>query len=313
MNYGPVYLPPNKEHLDPDLKHVFVFAHQDDEVGPAGTISRLAWKKGKFLWVTNGDGLAPMEGVDPDEYAKVRMAEAFESARRLGVPSNRVEQLAVSEIEIYDRLLEVAGGGTARNQAMQFFRSVYDKVESWIEKQNPDIAWSAAWQGQHPEHDLAHFFTALALKRLEEKTGKEIPMYEFPEYEFVILVPLRFKPWRRGVVHRVRLNGEDMAYKMRVYTAYPSQDKLFGQFESIITALGNIASLTGNKFDAMDYLQVEEFAPVPKDRDYTAKPHILAALDYMLDKHKGIRIRFESMIRPIVEDLHSHVMKKKTK
>ena len=44
-------------------RHAFVFAHQDDELGSGGTVSRLAWKHGRFLWVTNGDGLAPMEGV----------------------------------------------------------------------------------------------------------------------------------------------------------------------------------------------------------------------------------------------------------
>ena len=167
----------------------------------------------------------------------------------------------------------------------------------------PDIVWSAAWQGQHPEHDLVHFFAHTAVRRLRRETGKPVPMYEFPEYEFVILVPLRFKPWRNGVVHRVRLTDEDMASKMQVLTAYESQDKLFAQFESVIGVLGTVSALTGKGFDSVEYLRVEEFAPVPEDRDYTAKPHILPALDYMLDEHKGVRIRFQSMIKPIVEDV----------
>jgi len=302
----PEYRPPNPAHLDPDRRHAFVFAHQDDELGSGGTISQLAWKRGRFLWVTNGDGLAPMEGVDPQSYAELRIAEAHTSAGYCGVPPERIGDLRASEIEIYRRLTHVAAGGDRRREALDFFVALYDRVHAWLADTRPDVVWTGAWQGQHPEHDLTHVFTALALRSLRRARGAEIPLYEFPEYEFVILVPLRFKPWHRGVVHRVELDDAALATKMLLHSAYPSQVQLFKKFEGVIRLLGGAARLLGRGFSLEDFMRHEEFGPVPADRDYTADRHLHPALDYMLDDFEGTPIRFRTMIRPVVQELLVH-------
>jgi len=305
MLTGPDYQLPNPDHLDPDRKHAYVFAHQDDELGSGGTIARTAWKHGNFLWVTNGDGLAPMEGVDPQAYSAVRMAEAKLSAGHCGIPPERISDLEVSEIEWYRSFSHVAEGGVRREDALKFSRDVYDRVHSWLEQTEPDVVWTGAWQCQHPEHDLTHFFVAHALKDLRRKWRRPVPLYEFPEYEFVILVPLRFKPWHKGVVHRVRLTDADVANKMLLYAAYPSQAALFDKFERVIRRLGLAAGLVGRSFSIEEFMRHEEFGPVPEDRDFRADRHLHPFLDYMLDDFEGIPISFRTMIRPIVEDIET--------
>ena len=305
MFSGPDYQLPNPDHLDPDRRHAYVFAHQDDELGSGGTISRTAWKHGCFLWVTNGDGLAPMEGVDPQAYADVRIAEARESARHCGVPAERIGNIEVSEIEWYRSFTHVAEGGARREAALAMSRETYDRVYGWLAQTEPEVVWTGAWQCQHPEHDLTHFFVAHALKRLRRKWGRPAPLYEFPEYEFMILVPLRFKPWHRGVVHRVQLTDADMANKMLLHSAYPSQAALFAKFERVIKLLGLASSLIGRPFSIETFMCTEEFGPVPEDRDYRADRHLHPLLDYIGDDFEGIPICFRTMIRPIIEDIET--------
>jgi LmbE family N-acetylglucosaminyl deacetylase len=281
-----------------------VIAHQDDEVMYAGLLNRLNSRGNlSILWVTNGDGLAPMVNQPPAEYGAMREAESLRSANAIGVPESRVQMLHYSEIEIYDMFVELAIPNGDRPKAFQLYRAIADNVYDKIKAFDPDSIWTDAFQGGHPEHDLAHIVTAKALQKLRRETGKDLPLYELPEYEYTILISGRFRPWWKNPVHEILLTDEEVKVKMDVITCYPSQQELFEKFRRVFDRTGKIARLIGKGFTAEDFLRKEVFGKVPEFRDYSAHPQFAEWATYMFDKNKNVKIRFDKCIRPIAEDL----------
>ena len=282
---------------------VFVFAHQDDELVMAGLIRRVIGPAARFIWWTNGDGLAPAAHQDPEDYARVRIAEATESLRRLGGAAHQKVDLASSEIENYRRLTQVARCGAPREAALAYFRGEARRVEEALRDADPDRAFVLAWQGGHPEHDLTHVFVARALRRLRRETGRPIPLVQCPAYEYLIANPMRFKPWFRGDVRALRLRPDELDEKQYVMRAYPSQFELLAQFKQVLSTWTWLASVLGGPATVEDFLSREQYGVVAPDVDYTHSTHHIEWLNYINDDYEGIPIRFETMIRPIVEDL----------
>jgi LmbE family N-acetylglucosaminyl deacetylase len=278
---------------------MLVLAHHDDEISTAGLLQRLG-PRTRVVFVTNSDGLYAESGQTPAEAAGVRTAEGFASLGLLGIPPEGVTNLAFSEVETYRRLAWLHAGDRTVAQVRPWFQGMRDAVRGAIFAARPDVVFTQAWQGGQPEHDLAHFFTVLAVRDLERETGEAVPLYHLPAYEYTVLIAMRFHPLYRGPRLRLRLTPAELALKLRQMDAHASQRQGFERFRR---ALGVALRLAWPFVDARTpegHLSVEELGPVPPDLDYTRPPHRLDALTYMFDHFEGARVSFRGSIRPIV-------------
>jgi LmbE family N-acetylglucosaminyl deacetylase len=139
---------------------LFVFAHQDDEVGIA---TRIAYevRRGNPVWclyLTDGAHAAP---------AGVRDAESLRALARLGVPPERVAFLRDAAGRIGDGALI---GALGRARAM---------VRAWLAVRAVRFVrvFAPDWEGGHPDHDAAHL---LALAAARDSGGADV--YAYPLY-----------------------------------------------------------------------------------------------------------------------------------
>jgi LmbE family N-acetylglucosaminyl deacetylase len=291
---------PTEWLLRPEGRPLFIFAHQDDETVLAGMIHRvLRGARGRFVWWTNGDGLAPQAKMDPKSYAAIRMREAEDAVLTLGGSIEDKVDLASSEIENYRRLTHVEQGGAIRDAALEYFRGEALRVEDAVRSADPDRVFLLAYQGGHPEHDLVHVMAARAVARMRRETGRPIPIVQCPAYEYTIAVALRFKPWFTGDRRSIQLSEVERDVKRRLLECYPSQRELFRKFRRAITAVG---ALKGRP-SAEDHLATEELGVVDPRFDYSQSTHRLERLNYMFDDFEGIPIRFDAMVKPVVQDI----------
>jgi len=290
----------------PGRKHLFVFAHQDDDLSNAGILQR-ATADSKIVWVTNGDGLAPSAGMDPGEYAAIRENESIAALATLGYRRDSLFFLRHSELEFYKLFVDLgrfpsdsAVPRELADRATGKIRTVRDVLLPLVE--DADVVWTQAWQGGHPEHDLTHFATALAVREIAARGKKEaaIPFFELPAYEMTILVPLRFPPWKRGFAHEILLTCDELARKDAAFTAYRSQQMAVSAFRKLISAYGLLSTLRGRPFSFRDFAMREQFAPVPPDRRYDQSPHRTQMLDYIFEDYKGERVTFHGSIGRMV-------------
>ncbi|MCX7959041.1 MAG: PIG-L family deacetylase, partial [Deltaproteobacteria bacterium] len=205
---------------------LFIIAHQDDELNYAGLIQRLG-RDTHIVWVTNGDGLYFEMGVTPEEYAEIRQKEAVNAASTVGIAEKNLKCLKFSEVEIYRRFAELNQKPDEIRAHRDYFGQIRDEVKKVIFEYEPDVVITDAWQGGHPEHDLTHFFTFCAIRDFERETGKKTDFIHLPEYEYTILIAMRFHPLYRGERYRLYLNTEELEAKKRLIEAYPSQKRLF--------------------------------------------------------------------------------------
>ena len=289
--------------LRPAGRPLFVFAHQADETVLGGMIARIVEDdaRGRFVWWTNGDGLAPGEDADPVTYGEMRIREATEALARLGASAARKVDLETSEIENYRRLTHVAKGGALRESALDYFEAEAERVVLEVQEADPDRVFLLAWQGGHPEHDLVHAMTLRGVRALRRETGRPIPVIQCPAYEYTIACALRFKPWFTGDRRHVVLDAHEREKKALVFDAYPSQQKLFGYFRRVVLVFTLLSRLRGRALTAEDYVGREEFGVVDPDLDYGKSTHRLERLNYMFDDFEGIPIRFDTMVRPVIQ------------
>lgn len=286
--------------LDKMERPLAVVAHQDDETTFSGILTRTAPRM-HIIWVTNGDGLYYEANVSPEEYGKIRMAEALKSAQAVGIPAKNTECLKYSEVEIYLNFMYVSNNQKATVWVKKFFQKIIDDLRERIFEYKPEVIFTCAYQGGNPEHDITHYFTRLVLDEYERDTKKVVPFIHVPMYEYTILVALRFNPFYRGIRWRYKLNEKEMENKRKQFEAYPSQVKLFKQFQLVFKTLGIFGLLTrGKPYTLDEYLSVEEFGPVPEDFDYLKNPHTFDWANYIGDHFGKVRISFNKTIRPIV-------------
>ena len=128
---------------------LFVFAHQDDEVG---ALSRIAFevRRGERVWcayLTDGG-----KHADP----AVRDAESLRVLRRIGVDPARVGMLRDGDGRIADGALV---GSLPRSRAM---------LLDWLRANGvtPARMFTLDWEGGHQDHDAAHLITLAAARAL---------------------------------------------------------------------------------------------------------------------------------------------------
>ncbi len=281
---------------------LFVIAHQDDELGYGGLIQRLG-SKTKFIWVTNGDGLYFLDNVTPEQYGKTRMKEAINAVAAVGIEEKNTRCLEFSEVEIYRHMSYLTKDPQSFEKHRPFWEGIRDRVRESIFEVKPDAVFTGAWQGGHPEHDLTHFFTRLAVDEYEKDHGKSLPFFHLPEYEYTILIAFRFHPLYKGKKLKFKLTQEELEGKKRIMDQYPSQHRLFDKFQWVLGKVSWISRLFGGPKSAEDFLLEEHFGPVPKDLDYTKSTHLLDGANYIGDDFKGVPIGFRKSVRPVIKGL----------
>jgi len=297
----------NETPLDSDLfsndyQHVVVMAHQDDELGYAGLFQKQG-PSTKYIWVTNGDGLAKKQNRDPKEYAAERAKETEKAMLSLGIKKSQLKHLGYSEVELYNLFSQVKLGGREREEALGKLEQVADHVYQEIKKSNPDVIWTLAYQGGHIEHDLTHLLSAYARNKLEAEQKKDVKLMAFPEYQFTsvppFFVPFRFKPWVERDVHSLTLNDQELESKMSLIDSYPTQAKMFGQFKKAINFVGKLNPLRGGqRFDYQGLAKKEVFEKVPSNFNYSKSPNRKGWENYMFYKDS-----WKHVTRPIAEHL----------
>lgn len=279
--------------FEPDRRVMFLFAHNDDELPYGGLIQRVS-KNTQFVWLTNSDGLWYEMNMSPSAYAEARKSESIMAMREVGVSEEKLRFLGYSECEIYRRLTEVANG---KEEALAFFVNIAKQIERVIEDFRPEIVFTLAFQGGNPEHDLLHIFTVSAVRGRAE-------VFELPEYELTILIPLRFAPWKHGEMFEIYLTEQEISRKRKMVGWYATQTNLFKRFMFLIGFFGALAnrkfSISGG---AEFYLGRETFASVPINRNYLTPPHYFDFLEYIGDHYDKTPISFSSMIAPIVKTI----------
>ncbi len=239
--------------------------------------------------------------VTPEEYSKIRQREAINAAAAVGIEEKNLKCLQFSEVEIYRRLSLLYKNPEDIKSHRDYFENIKGSIKQVVIDYEPDLIATDAFQGGHPEHDLTHFFVYLAIRDFEKERGKKIDFIHLPEYEYTILLAMRFHPLYKGEIYRIFLTPHELDNKKRLIEAYPSQKRLFSQFERLFTYIGYVGRFTGGPKSAMEYLSVEEFGPVDKI-DYTRKPHIVDYLTYMFDDFEGTPVTFTRSILPIIRE-----------
>lgn len=279
--------------MSPATRALVVLAHPDDEIACGGLAQRLP-PTARFLWVTDGDGLAEGAGVRRPEYAAARRLESEAGMAAIGVGPDRLRFLGNSEVEIFEAFARCATKPSARHEVFAQARSLARQVAAETLAFRPDIVLTVGWQGAHPVHDLVHLLARRALDGLPDTL-----LFEMPLFDPWGVVPLRFPPWHEGPVHEVRLTPSEAAAKRRMTRCWPSQDVVLKPLEALVAVAGRLSALAGRPFDIDALLSVERFAPVPRDRDYVRSPHPLGAMDHPLERFQGVRITHAGSVAPI--------------
>lgn len=286
--------------LDRFERPLFLLAHHDDEIPTAGLLQRLGPGK-QVLWVTNSDGLHFESQMTPPEYGEMRKAEGVRSVAHAGVPESATRCLDVSEVETYRWMSLVDSRASKIGDALPYFRRIRDRVLQAVMDIRPDAVFTLAWQGGNPEHDITHVCAKMAVDALSRDTNRRPAFFQMPAYEYLILVAMRFHPLYRGPRIRLRLTPQELAVKQAMLQEYPSQVRLFADFQKVFKLIGRFAFLGAPK-DAEQYVSVEEFGPVPVI-DYGKKPHTFDYFTYMFDDFEGVPVTFKRAVRPIVAGL----------
>jgi len=278
---------------------LFLMPHQDDELTYAGLIQRLG-PKTRIIWFTNGDGLFFEMNMTPEDYGQIRMKEGVNAVGAIGIEEKNTRCLAFSEVEIYRRMSFLQQDPGIIKTHAEFWDKIRQGVREALFAALPDAVFTAAWQGGHPEHDLTHYFTRLAVDDYERETGRPLPFFHLPAYEYTVLIAFRFHPLYKGRRLKFILTAEEMEGKNRMVQQYPSQAEMMVKFRKFLDRLGLVGGLLGFAGTADAYLGVEHFGPVPHDMDYAKSTHWFDKANYMFEDFEGIPITFKKCIRPVV-------------
>jgi LmbE family N-acetylglucosaminyl deacetylase len=184
---------------------LFVFAHQDDEVG---AFSRITFevRAGHHVWcVFLTDGAKKV-------HAGVRDAESLRVLRRLGVAGEHVAFLSDAEGRIPD--------GTLVHALHRARRMVLE----WLRARNvtPKRIYTLDWEGGHHDHDATHLVTLSAARELDVDDVYVYPFYNGWRRRPGLARVSSFIPGTVPVLRR-RMSLRDSWRAACSVTKYPSQ------------------------------------------------------------------------------------------
>jgi len=278
---------------------LLVLAHPTDELACSGILQRLR-ERIRVVFLTNGDGRARNEHLDPARYAAVRKAEALESIRTAGLPADRARFCGYSEDEIYRNMARLKKHPLRLSEIVAFFEPIRRTVAEAVYEFRPDLAFTVAFQGGHPEHRLAHFFGALAIRNFAREVEGHIPLYQFPEYVLTALLPGRTLSGSQEEKYWMVLDGQELETKKRMADCYLSRRSAFKKFRRIVGALNLPRAVVRRENPADGFFGREQATLVPEDYDYRRAPYRPGFMDYLLEDFEGTPITYLGCIRPIV-------------
>ncbi len=278
---------------------LLVLAHPSDELACSGILQRLR-DRIRVVFMSNGDRLARSEGLDPARYAAIRKIEALESLRTAGVADGQARFLGHSENEIYRHLARLKKAPLRLSEEIAYFEPIRRNVAEAVYEFRPDVVFVVSFHGGHPEHSLAHFFGALALRNYAKDVEAEIPLYQFPEYVLTALLPGPLRPWFPGETYWFVLDTQEFETKKKMAECYLSRRHAFKRFRRIAGIL-NLPRLVARRERPSDgFFRREQASLVPWNSDYRKIPYRPGFLNHLLEDFEGTPITFQGCIRPIV-------------
>jgi LmbE family N-acetylglucosaminyl deacetylase len=198
---------------DPKLPALVVAAHSDDEAVGFG-IGLRERQPSAVAYLTDSAPRDPRFFTTPcasrAAYAAARRAEAFRAAAMLGVPAQSLFFLEAVDMEAYRDLERLDRALAALGDALA-----------------PQVIWSPAYDGGHPDHDVAAFLAARLARRLA------VPHWEFALYPGGRRIQsMRFRGADPAVVRQ--LNAEEQEFKRTLLAVYDSQAPLLSQFDCTV-------------------------------------------------------------------------------
>lgn len=138
-----------------DRPSLFVFAHQDDEIAYMGMLAKMARDGSRvhMIWITDGAFSVP---------AEVRRRESLAALEIVGLGGDRA-------FDFWDY---------PDGHALLFAGEIVGRLTSVMLEIGPPRVFTVAYEGGHPDHDLAHFAAVKAAKELcEAPLVFEAPLY----------------------------------------------------------------------------------------------------------------------------------------
>jgi N-acetylglucosamine malate deacetylase 2 len=186
-----------------------VVAHPDDEViGFAAGLRDRSDAHVAFL--TDG---APRDAAyfttpfpSRAAYAARRRAEAHAVARALHLHADALHFLAAPDMEAYREI-----------------EPLRDQLLAVIDSCRPHAIWSPAYDGGHPDHDVAAFLAAHVAR------ARTLPHFQFALYrEAHGIAPFAFADGDPG--HERQLSASEQCEKQKLFSIYASQAPVLEQF-----------------------------------------------------------------------------------
>jgi LmbE family N-acetylglucosaminyl deacetylase len=278
---------------------LLVLAHPHDELACSGILQRLR-DRIRVVFMTNGDGPARTENLDPVRYAAIRKAEALESLGTSGVAASQARFFGYSEDEIYRNMARLKKSALRLSEVVAFFEPIRRSMAEAAYEFRPDVAFAVGFHGGHPEHGLAHFFGALAVRNFAREVEANIPLYQFPEYVLTTLLPERLRTGYPGEKYWILLDGRELETKKRMADCYLSRRPDFKRFRRIAGILNLPQAAVRRQNPADRFFGREQVSLVPGDFDYRRVPYRPGFLDHLLEDFEGTPITFQGCLRPIV-------------
>jgi LmbE family N-acetylglucosaminyl deacetylase len=184
---------------------LFVFAHQDDEVGAFSRIAFELRARHRVWCVFLTDGA---KRVSP----QVRDAESLRVLRRLGVDGERVAFLAD------------AGGRIADGTLARSLQRARQMLLGWLRAHAlaPQRIYTLDWEGGHHDHDATHLVTLSVARDLNVDDVFVYPFYNGWRRRPKLARVSTFVPGAAPVLRR-RMSLRDSWRAACSFAAYPSQ------------------------------------------------------------------------------------------
>jgi LmbE family N-acetylglucosaminyl deacetylase len=197
-----------------DQRPLLVVAHVDDDGIGFGIGLRERAATTRIVYLTDsapGDRAYFTTRADsPAAYAAQRWREAEAAAQRVGVPRTALHCLGARDMEAFRELPRLER-----------------ELLAIAERGTHDAIWSPAYDGGHPDHDVAAFLAARLARRLA------IDHFEFALYRYHHgFDAFRFATDDQGST-RV-LTADERAFKRELVALYVSQEPVVRQFDLLV-------------------------------------------------------------------------------
>jgi LmbE family N-acetylglucosaminyl deacetylase len=192
-----------------------VVAHPDDEtLGAANWLRRHGDLDRHILHVTDG-GPRDMHGAHGfatrESYAAARRTELLEAMRRLEIPESSCHQCPYPDKESYLHL-----------------PALVLHVASWIERLQPSVVLTHAYEGGHPDHDAAAFAVAMVRRRRGGFRHLEFPLYHAgPDGE---MITGTFLDTSQGREEESALSRQEREWKADLLACFRTQSDMLSRF-----------------------------------------------------------------------------------